>query len=109
MREFKSVVEKLAEMSPDDMAAHFHEHDVKGTRGASGMCAAANYIGRETGEPVKVSYKYITNETTGATVIAPPSVSLFAMRFDHGLYPGLVDGDADWINSSPLLLPKMEQ
>ena len=87
MREFKDVLEKLAEMSPDDMAAHFDEHQILGVRGVSSKCAVARYIEKETGHRTIAGANWICLPGRTGLEHPPTTVVQFIRNFDLGRYP----------------------
>ena len=108
MRDLKDVIGKLAEMSPDDMAAHFREHGIAGLRAHAKTCVVARYITQETSiTSVGVTRKYIRaynddgyirayiNDGIDSMFVTPPSVEEFVTRFDAGKYPHLVELETD--------------
>lgn len=104
MRDLKDVIEKLGEMSADDIAAHFEEYGIKGSPRCPGLCAVAEYVKQECG----AGWVSVGTETSivptgvelndGADTLMqhaknPPSVWEFIQKFDEHLFPHLERGN----------------
>lgn len=86
-----TLIDQLGTMTADGIADLMRTEGIKGYRGRSLDCPLANYLSREVGQRVRVTYV--------ATIIMSPQYEIWrnnpAMRhfidcFDNGNYPDLV-------------------
>lgn len=101
MRDLKDVIEKLGEMSADDIAAHFEEHGIKGSPRSPGQCAVAEYVKQETGAgwvsvgkethiiPADVDLGHKDAYLSLRSAANPTSVWKFIQLFDEHFFPAL--------------------
>lgn len=103
MRDFKDVVGKLNEFtSPDDIAAHFEEHEIKAIPSSAYSCAISEYVARETDTQHTVATSFDFSRTidepaafvrsgqSGERIFLSPVAEQFIRNFDGGNYPNLI-------------------
>lgn len=106
MRDLKDVLDKLSEMSPEQIALHFAEHGITGTPRCPAQCAVAEYVKKECSAgwvsvgPTEVDMLHEDVELGDTNAVDdawadrprttnPRSVQEFIKMFDQHEFPGL--------------------
>ena len=91
-----SLIDKLGQMNPDDIAQYLKRRGFKGFRGNNRRCPLARAIADLDGEVrVYPATAYVEDNGRERPIDLPVSLQTFIENFDFGRYPDLVSPDED--------------